>query len=250
MASGDERCVHVVRRGDTLARVAARYRVSRQTISEENKLGDSSGLRAGQPLSIPACRSSSKRPAAIPPVVELDDGLLLARVGPQRVPTRLYVAVPEFNGEVIFNWPVEGAVASGFGRRGRGWHAGIDILAEPGTPVQAAAAGTVLVSGWAASYGRVIKILHQNGFMTVYAHNSENLVEVGEEVKDGAIIATVGTSGRVGRVADEHLHFEIRRDGMAFNPLYLLEARDAAPILVSTTEEPSEDGASDYYEVP
>jgi murein DD-endopeptidase MepM/ murein hydrolase activator NlpD len=163
--------------------------------------------------------------------VELEGGLLLARVGPNRIPTRLFVAVPEFGAESVeFTWPVDGMVASGFGRRRLGWHAGIDIKADGGTPVLAAAAGTVVFSGWSASYGRLVKLQHSNEFVTIYAHNSENLVQVGDEVEAGKMIATVGRSGRA---SAHHLHFEIRREGMAFNPLFLLEGRDHGPVYVS-----------------
>src|SRR5262249_11596820 len=111
-----------------------------------------------------------------------------------------------------------------------------------GRSVLAAAAGSVAFSGWAPYYGRVIKIQHLNGFVTVYAHNSENLVQVGDQVGTGAVIATVGRSGRA---SGDHLHFEVRRDGMAFNPLYLLESRDNAPVLASIPGEPLEDEVDD-----
>ncbi len=234
-----DRCVHVVRRGESIGRVASRYRIPPHTIVTANNLGPAATLKVGQRLALPGCSKRAPGPAvaaAPPPAVELEDGLLLARVGPARVPTRLYVAVPEFGGDAIeFAWPVDGTIASNFGRRRAGWHAGIDIKAELGTPVLAAASGTVIFSGWAASYGRMIKLQHPNGFITVYAHNLENLVQVGDEVATGAMIATVGRSGRA---SAEHLHFEIRRDGMAFNPIYLLESRDSVPILVGTATEP------------
>lgn len=239
-ADARERCVHVVRRGDSVARLSARYRVARQSVVTVNQLGSEGALKVGQRLTVPGCRDGAMRRATAArgpsPAVELEDGLLLARVGPARVPTRLFVAVPEFGREAIdFAWPVEGTIASGFGRRRSGWHAGVDIKADMGTPVFAAAPGTVVFSGWAASYGRLVKIKHSNGFTTLYAHNYENLVEVGDEVAAGALIAVVGRSGRA---SAEHLHFEIRRDGMAFNPLFLLESRDSMPVLVSTATEP------------
>jgi murein DD-endopeptidase MepM/ murein hydrolase activator NlpD len=133
---------------------------------------------------------------------------------------------PEFDSEGFeFLWPVEGPVISNFGRRRSGWHAGVDIKAEPGTPVMAAAPGVVYFSGWERAYGRVVKIEHPGGFTTVYAHNLENLVEVGDEVDASTVIATVGRSGRT---TGYHLHFEIRREGMAYNPLYLLQPREPA----------------------
>ena len=239
--SPDERCVHLVRSGDTVFRVAAQYHAPREAIITGNQLGPAGTLKVGQRISVPGCRKGGGLRAEAPgpaPAVELENGLLLARVGPNRIPTRLFVAVPEFGAEAIeFAWPVDGMVASGFGKRRMGWHAGIDIKADMGTPVLAAAAGTVSFSGWSASYGRLVKIQHPNGFVTVYAHNNEILVQIGDEVEAGRMIATVGRSGRA---SDHHLHFEIRREGMAFNPLFLLEGRDHSPVFASTPAEPLE----------
>jgi len=235
-----ERCVHLVRSGDTIFRVAAQYHVPQQSIITDNQLGAAGTLKAGQRITVPGCKKGgSLRAETGPgPAVEIESGLLLARVGPNRIPTRLFVAVPEFGAQAIeFAWPVEGMLASGFGKRRMGWHAGIDIKADMGTPVLAAAAGTVSFSGWSASYGRLVKIQHPNGFVTVYAHNNENLVQIGDEVEAGKMIATVGRSGKA---SDYHLHFEIRREAMAFNPMFLLEGRDHTPVFASTPTEPPE----------
>lgn len=96
---------------------------------------------------------------------------------------------------------------------------GIDVLAPPGAPIIATAAGLVIASSVEHRYGRVVKVAHENGFVTVYAHNALNLVDLGEWVAAGQVIATVG---RTGRATAEHLHFEIRHEGYAYNPLYLL----------------------------
>jgi murein DD-endopeptidase MepM/ murein hydrolase activator NlpD len=77
----------------------------------------------------------------------------------------------------------------------------------------------VALSGVEPRYGRVIKVEHDGGFVTVYAHNDQNLVEAGDRVAAGETIATVG---RTGRATTNHLHFEIRRHGRTYNPLYLL----------------------------
>jgi hypothetical protein len=239
--SPGERCVHLVRSGETVLRVAAQYHAPREGIIAGNQRGAAGTLTVGQRISVPGCKKGGGVRAEAPGLaiaVELENGLLLARVGPNRIPTRLFVAVPEFGAEALeFAWPADGMVASGFGRRRVGWHAGIDIKADMGTPVLAAAAGTVSFSGWSASYGRLVKIQHPNGFVTVYAHNSEILVQIGDEVESGKMIATVGRSGRA---SDHHLHFEIRREGMAFNPLFLLEGRDHTPVFAGTPSEPLE----------
>ena len=122
-------------------------------------------------------------------------------------------------------WPVQGKVTSRFGPRGLfHLHRGVDIKAPKGTPVHAAAAGTVAFSGRQSSYGRVIKIDHPNGLRTVYAHNSSNFVSAGQHVKAGAVIGAVGQTGRA---TTNHLHFEVRRQGLARDPLPLLRAGPA-----------------------
>jgi murein DD-endopeptidase MepM/ murein hydrolase activator NlpD len=227
-----------------VSRLAVRYRVPRQRIIDANKLERPEALRVGQRLSIPGCdrtaaaaAGGTQRVARTP--IAGPDGAVLVLVGPQRIPTRLYMAVPEFAEQgVEFSWPVHGAVLSGMGPRRRVWHAGIDIRADIGTLVYAAAPGGVYFSGSAKGYGRVVKIEHINGFMSIYAHNLHNLVNVGDRVEAGAVIATVGRS----RASTTHLHFEIRREGLVYNPLFLLPRRDA---VVAHTEEMAAVGEAD-----
>jgi len=160
---------------------------------------------AGTPNKI----TRARRPLAVPAVVRVS-----------APPRTLVMAVPEFSELVpLFVWPVDGQLSSTFGRRRMGWHQGIDIMADLGTPVMAAASGTVVLSRHEPRYGRVVKIEHSNGFTTIYAHNDENLVEVGDRVVAGQPIASVG---RTGRASAHHVHFEIRQAGFAYNPLYML----------------------------
>src|SRR5262249_58779075 len=106
-------------------------------------------------------------------------------------------------------------------------HRGIDIKAPQGTPIRAAAPGTVVFSGRQSSYGRTVKITHPNGLSTVYAHNSANFVKPGDKVKTGTVIGAVG---RTGLATTNHLHFEVRRQGVARNPLPLLQNKPATTI--------------------
>jgi murein DD-endopeptidase MepM/ murein hydrolase activator NlpD len=115
-------------------------------------------------------------------------------------------------------WPVRGTITSRFGPRGRGYHQGIDIGASSGTPIHAADSGTVTFSGYSGGYGRVVFINHGGGMVTVYGHNSANLVSAGEKVKKGQIIARVG---RTGRATGNHVHFEVRLNGRAVDPVKL-----------------------------
>lgn len=217
--------VHVVRSGDSISRIAARYSVTRKSLIDANKLARREQLRIGQRLVVPGARvEAGGGPVQVIDAV-LDHGdVLFVRAGPRRVPTRLYMASPEVDGQALdFTWPVDGRIISPFGKRHGGWHAGMDIKAEIGTPILAAAPGVVISSGQEPAYGRVIRVEHDSGFVTVYAHNLENLVETGDRVSGGTIIATVG---RTGRATTPHLHFEVRQEGMAYNPLHLLPARE------------------------
>jgi murein DD-endopeptidase MepM/ murein hydrolase activator NlpD len=125
-------------------------------------------------------------------------------------------------------WPADGVLTSGFGWRrnplGFRWkhHSGIDLAGDPGDPVWAAAPGTVLESGWNAGYGRVVVIDHGYGITTLYAHQTRLMVQEGQEVRRGQQIGTVGNTGRS---TGPHLHFEVRLDGNAVDPLDYLGSR-------------------------
>jgi murein DD-endopeptidase MepM/ murein hydrolase activator NlpD len=138
---------------------------------------------------------------------------------------------------VSFIRPVPGPIVSSYGPRGVVWHGGIDLRADQHDPIHAAAAGMVISSGSERAYGRVVKIWHVNDLMTVYAHNLENLVKVGDWVEQGQVIATVGSSGRA---TAPHLHFEIRLNGRKYNPIFWLPEADAIAAPVRDPRSPSE----------
>ena len=125
------------------------------------------------------------------------------------------------------SWPVPGysRVSSPFGYRIhpilgiRKLHTGIDIPAPTGTPTVAVASGTVIYSGVQGSYGNTVMIQHDNGLVSLYAHNSSLVVNVGDKVKKGQVVAKIGSTGRS---TGPHLHFEIRVNGTAQNPLNYL----------------------------
>jgi murein DD-endopeptidase MepM/ murein hydrolase activator NlpD len=127
-----------------------------------------------------------------------------------------------------FIWPVDGLISSRFGRRGRRRHEGLDLQAVTGTPVRAAEFGVVVSSGRIGNYGNVVIIRHPGRFVTVYAHNEENLVRAGAWVKRGQIIARVGQTGNA---TGPHLHFEVRRDKLPRDPLYYLPVGPPTPVL-------------------
>jgi murein DD-endopeptidase MepM/ murein hydrolase activator NlpD len=113
-------------------------------------------------------------------------------------------------------WPVAGPVTSGFGSRWGKMHEGIDIGVGVGTPVHAAAAGTVIYAGWMSGYGNLVVIDHGNGLSTAYAHNSQLIVAQGASVGKGFVIAL---SGNTGHSTGPHVHFEVRVNGAPVDPL-------------------------------
>ncbi len=120
----------------------------------------------------------------------------------------------------LFAWPVDvGYVSSPFGMRNGVMHDGIDIAAGAGTPVHAAAEGTVIFSGRLRGYGNAIILRHLNGYVTVYGHNRRNLVSSGAYVMRGQAIAELGATGRT---TGPNLHFEVRYHGQPQDPLSFL----------------------------
>jgi murein DD-endopeptidase MepM/ murein hydrolase activator NlpD len=223
-------CTHTVRRGEAISRIAVRYRVTRQSLIEANRLENPAALHTGQRLVVPGCRVTPPKASDsdVKITEPLPEGTVVKRVGPRRILTALVLSEPDFQDERIpLVWPVEGPVISTFGQRSRGWHAGIDITADMGSQIYAAASGTVIYSGWIRAYGQVVKVEHKHGFITLYAHNLNNMVEAGDQVEAGQVIATVGRSGHA---TGPHVHFEVRRDGKAYNPLHLLEPSDRSPV--------------------
>ena len=123
-------------------------------------------------------------------------------------------------GSLSFMWPISSKVSSNFGPRWGRIHYGIDIPAKTGTNIYASESGTVTsYYGTRGDYGLLVELDHGNGFRTRYAHCSKLLVNVGDKVSKGDVIALVGNTGNS---SGPHLHFEIRVDGEAYNPRFYL----------------------------
>ena len=121
-----------------------------------------------------------------------------------------------------FIWPVQGTFSSPFGPRGSGFHSGIDICNSLGTPVSAADGGTVTYAGSGTGYegyGNIVVVTHDDGSQTYYAHLDSISVSEGDKVYRGQ---EVGLMGSTGRSTGVHLHFEIRINGQAVDPMNYL----------------------------
>lgn len=95
-------------------------------------------------------------------------------------------------------------------------HSGVDLAAPIGSPVVAAADGVVAFANWNGSYGLLVKVEHGGGFETRFAHLSRILVTAGQKVAKGQLVGLVGSTGRS---IGAHLHYEVRQDGLAIDPL-------------------------------
>ncbi|MCE3235515.1 MAG: Peptidase [Vampirovibrio sp.] len=136
--------------------------------------------------------------------------------------------------------PVSGQVTSPFGWRtdpitgSPRFHGGLDIAAAAGTPVYAPQAGVVMFSGYYGGYGNVVVLNHGNSLYTVYGHNSQLLVQPGQNINRGQPIALVGSTGRS---TGPHLHFEVHYNQQYLNPVtYLSYLQQSGPIIAQAAK--------------
>lgn len=205
---------HRVGKGETLWRISRTYGVELQDVAELNNIRDNTEIKTGSLLFIPGVSRPKKVKPYTPPATSSPS---------KQEPKEAEDDEPE--GKIVvqrdrFLWPVKGKVISNFGMRNGTRHGGIDIKAGDGEPIKAADKGTVaFIESDMRGYGKIIILKHDDGFFTVYAHNRENLVKMGETVEKGARIATVG---RTGNASTAHLHFEVRDGKVVRNPLFFL----------------------------
>ena len=227
--------LYIVREGDTLSEIAQMFDVSINTIRWANGLSRASALRIGQTLTIlpvTGVKYSVKRGDTLASIAKelhgdadeiaqyngLEEGSALA-VGTELIIPDGEIAVavaaaaprPSSGGTVqtyvgYYLRPIGG------GTKTQGIHGynGVDLAAPIGTPIMASASGEVIVvrdSGWNGGYGNYVVIRHDNGTQTLYAHNSSNIVSIGQHVVQGQVIGYIGSTGRS---TGAHVHFEIR----------------------------------------
>ena len=192
--------IYVVQRKDTLYKIA---KENGMTVDELKKLNNlsSNDISVGQKIWLAGTPPPSEMGGKSPLISEAElqkSGLI-----------RDDLAIPTI-----------GRVTSEFGLRHGRPHKGIDIFAKTGTPIYAVLDGVVVFSGVQGNYGNVIVLEHPDFVMTVYAHNSINLVKVDEKVSKGQLIGYVGSTGNA---SGPHLHFEYRIKGKAINPRKVLK---------------------------
>ncbi len=193
---------YVVQPGDNIHSIAFLFVTTPQQLQLANPRIDTARLQPGMRLKRPG---GEPAPSAI---VRNTEETYTADTGPVRAKG--------------FIWPLRTyQVSSGFGRRWGGFHAGIDLRAPKGTPIRAAADGRVVFAGARRGYGRMVVIRHSGGIETVYAHNSHNLVQQGQQVRKGE---TIGRVGRTGHATGYHVHFEVRRKGRPVDPVRQIQA--------------------------
>lgn len=200
---------YTVRSGDTLHSIAWRYRLDYRQLARWNNLANPNLIFVGQKLRLSAPK---KRPAVAKRATPR---------APQRplTTTKARPAVTTSSAALQWIWPATGSVRPATSALGT---KGIEILGKRGQPVKAAAAGRVVYSGSGLrGYGRLIIVKHNEEFLSAYAHNERLLVAEGATVKSGESIAEMGDS----EAKAVMLHFEIRRDGKAVEPLKLLPRR-------------------------
>jgi murein DD-endopeptidase MepM/ murein hydrolase activator NlpD len=216
--------VHVVRRGETLYRIARAYGIDPADLMETNGIADPRSVAVGTELFVPgASRTVEVLPAPVPgdpagdatstPTPTSTSTSTSTASGPS-TPAR-YAPAPAAR----LAWPLKGVLYGRYGVRAGKRHDGIDIAAPHGTSVSAAADGTVIFAGEQAGYGAIVILKHDGGLVTLYAHNSRLLVRDGARVRRGEPIAKVGQTGRT---SGPHLHFEVREGTRPRNPLLYL----------------------------
>jgi murein DD-endopeptidase MepM/ murein hydrolase activator NlpD len=208
----------VVKLGDSLRKIARRYGMTLQELLRLNPGIETARLVAGAPVRV--VQSSPARPRML---LALKPGASGGLSWPELPDFGVDPHSDELSSDGWI-WPTRGMFSSGFGWRWGRMHKGIDIANNVGTPILAAKDGEVIFAGWHdGGYGYLVTLRHDDGSVSLYAHNSRLLVQQGQEVEQGQTISQMGSTGRS---TGPHLHFEIHPPGRgAVNPLQFLPQR-------------------------
>ena len=205
--------VHVVKRGETIYRIAKSYRIPPRELMDVNDLRDPRQLEVGMEIFVPGATRTLELPP-LPPGTQAEHEVVEHEPAPH-----LSIRPPAGAKAPKLRWPLRGVLYSRYGVRQGQRHDGIDIAAPEGAGIGAAASGTVVYAGEQSGYGSIVILRHEGGLLTLYAHASALLVRQGDRVGAGQAIARVGRSGRT---TGPHLHFEVREGTRPRNPLSYL----------------------------
>jgi murein DD-endopeptidase MepM/ murein hydrolase activator NlpD len=239
--------VYTVASGDTLGRVAHRYRVSVREIAVANGIAPETPLKVGTRLTIPVRTAPASAPPGrpqpgapvvaqtTPPRTYMSAAAAPGKLASSETAANVHLASPVEtpsaeagpNGAPGFRWPVRGRIINNFGARVNGSpNDGIDLALPEGTQVRAADDGVVAYAGnELKGYGNLVLVRHSNGFVTAYANASELLVKRNDQVHKGQVILK---SGQTGNAATPQLHFEIRKNSAPVDPMQFLPADKTA----------------------
>ena len=219
---------HIVRPGESLFSLSQRYAVSQYQLAQLNGLSEPYELVAGQRLQLPDSHDFSVLEAATPRNIQRarparpGEAAKPAQQPKPAQPRKSFVA-PKMLASDAFDWPVAGEILADFGPAERGIHNdGIDIAAAEGTAVATAAPGTVAYVGTGLkSFGTLVLVKHDGGYITAYAHLGSVAVTEGQVLTAGQMIGQVGMTGRARQPS---LHFEIRQGRTPVNPRDVIES--------------------------
>lgn len=214
--------LHKVTRGQTLLRLAELYDIPADAIREQNNIDGY--LLAGQEIIIPGGRPIVQTPpvqVATTPPAQPKDTPAVTRQLPEKPPSVRRQLYEPATGVGVLQKPCECYYTQYFSNR----HFAVDMQQKGGGAIYAAEAGTVIraENGWNGGYGNVIEVDHGNGLVSLYAHNKELYVDVGDTVERGQHIADMGNSGLVYGPTGIHVHFEVRVNGVKKNPILYLQ---------------------------
>jgi murein DD-endopeptidase MepM/ murein hydrolase activator NlpD len=214
---------HRVAQGETIWSLSRRYNVSIARLIAVNKVSDPTRLKVGRVLIIPDAGAPAEQKAqtvqkvqtAQPAAKPAQSTAQKAQASESRLQARAVNVINAWDNNL--NWPLTGRMTQQFGPQTDGtYHHGLDIAGSTGMPVRAAQRGVVVNSGWLPVYGFTLIIDHGSGFRTLYAHLHDLAVKNGAVVEKDQVVAHVGSSGNT---TGPHLHFEVRRNNQAINPL-------------------------------
>lgn len=210
---------HTVQRGDTLFSIAFQYDLDFRQLAIANDLNPPYTIFVGQELNLDTSRvvSNARSPAGNVGTPVNDNAVARTRAGSSRSGV-IRQSIEELQREPVWQWPLRGRVLRGFAAGIEG----LDIAASVGDPVRAAEAGDVVYAGQGIQgAGNLLILRHNDRFLSAYGHNSRLLVGEGDHVEAGQQIAEVGQNA----AGTALLHFEIRREGSAVDPIAYLPAR-------------------------